>query len=43
LIKAGARLTGKDGGDVRPPLVMLTKEDSQSLQTLIDKAAEFVR
>ena len=38
LIKAGARLIGKDAGDVRPPLVMPNEEETQLLQSLIDKA-----
>lgn len=38
LIKAGARLIGKDGGDVRPPLVMPNAAESKLLQNLIDKA-----
>lgn len=42
LIKAGARLIGKDGGDVRAPLVMPTEEESRLLRRLIDKAEELV-
>jgi 5-dehydro-4-deoxyglucarate dehydratase len=40
LIKEGARLIGKDAGDVRPPLVMPNEEESQLLQTLIEKTKE---
>lgn len=38
LIKAGARLVGKDAGDVRPPLVMPTKAECQLLWELIERA-----
>lgn len=38
LIKEGARIIGRDAGDVRPPLVMPNKEESQLLKSLIDMA-----
>lgn len=40
LIKTGARLVGRDAGDVRPPLVMPTGDERASLRTLIDMHAE---
>lgn len=36
LIKSGARLIGKDAGDVRPPLVMPTPAETKELKELID-------
>lgn len=36
MIKAGARLVGKDPGPVRPPLVDLTPDEEQMLKGLID-------
>lgn len=36
LIKAGARLIGKDGGGVRPPLVMPTSAEIAELEALIE-------
>lgn len=38
LIKAGARLVGKDAGNVRAPLVMPSEAECRSLQSLIEKA-----
>lgn len=37
LIKAGARLIGKDAGDVRPPLIMPTEEETRILHDLIQR------
>lgn len=37
LIKAGARLIGKDAGEVRPPLVMPTPEEEAVLKELIER------
>ena len=42
LIKAGARLIGKDAGDVRPPLVMPKSEETAELQELIQVAKQLV-
>lgn len=42
LIKAGARLIGKDAGSVRAPLVMPTPEEEAQLQALIQTAAELI-
>lgn len=42
LIKAGAKLIGRDGGDVRAPLVMPNAEERQVLQNLIVRASELV-
>lgn len=42
LIKAGAKIIGKSGGDVRAPLTMPTKEDTADLEKIIRSAnAEF--
>jgi 5-dehydro-4-deoxyglucarate dehydratase len=38
LIKAGARIIGRDAGDVRPPLVMPTDEDYAELKRIIERA-----
>ena len=38
LIKEGAKLIGKSGGEVRPPLVMPIPEESELLRSLIDRA-----
>ncbi|MBX2871625.1 MAG: 5-dehydro-4-deoxyglucarate dehydratase [Saprospiraceae bacterium] len=35
LIKAGARLIGKDAGEVRPPLIMPTPEETAELKQMI--------
>lgn len=40
LIKEGAKLIGKNAGDVRPPLVMPNEAESQLLQSLIHKSKE---
>jgi 5-dehydro-4-deoxyglucarate dehydratase len=37
IIKAGARIAGKDAGPVRPPLVDLTAEEETRLRSLIEK------
>jgi len=42
LIKAGARLIGKDAGDVRPPLVMPTLAETMELKDLIEFADQLV-
>ena len=42
LIKAGAKLIGKSGGDVRPPLVMPGETEIEELKKLIDKAEELL-
>lgn len=38
LIKAGARLIGKDAGNVRPPLVMPSEAETAQLKLMIDRA-----
>jgi 5-dehydro-4-deoxyglucarate dehydratase len=40
LIKAGARIIGRDAGDVRPPLVMPNEVDYSDLKTIIDRAKQ---
>ncbi|MBL7740848.1 MAG: 5-dehydro-4-deoxyglucarate dehydratase [Chitinophagaceae bacterium] len=42
LIKAGAKIIGRSAGDVRPPLVMPTAEETIKLQELIQQAAKLV-
>lgn len=42
LIKAGAKLIGKDAGDVRPPLVMPNPEETAELQELIEVAKQLI-
>ncbi len=42
LIKAGARLIGKDAGDVRPPLVMPNPTEIEELKGMIEFADQFV-
>lgn len=42
LIKAGAKLIGKDAGSVRAPLVMPTDAETQELEALINKARELI-
>jgi len=42
LIKAGARIIGKDAGDVRAPLVMPTEKDFQELKRIIDHGLTLV-
>ena len=42
LIKAGARLIGKDAGEVRPPLVMPTSPETKELEDLIALADQLV-
>jgi 5-dehydro-4-deoxyglucarate dehydratase len=43
LIKAGARIIGKDAGDVRPPLVMPNEKDYQELKLIIEQALEIMK
>jgi 5-dehydro-4-deoxyglucarate dehydratase len=38
LIKAGAKIIGRDAGDVRAPLVMPTPEEVSSLKTIIEQS-----
>ncbi|TAE29993.1 MAG: 5-dehydro-4-deoxyglucarate dehydratase [Cytophagales bacterium] len=38
LIKAGAKLTGRSAGDVRPPLTMPTEAEVDELKEIIDRA-----
>lgn len=42
LIKAGARLIGKDAGEVRPPLVMPTSAEIKELEDMIALADQLV-
>lgn len=42
LIKAGAKLIGKNAGDVRPPLVMPSPEETAELQELIEVAKQLI-
>ena len=42
LIKAGARIIGRDAGDVRPPLVMPNKDDYMELQRIIENASQLM-
>ena len=42
LIKAGAKLIGKSGGNVRPPLVMPDAQETEALKKLIEIAKELV-
>lgn len=42
LIKAGASLIGKKAGDVRPPLVMPSSEETTELQELIEVAKQLI-
>lgn len=42
LIKAGAKLISKDAGDVRPPLVMPSPEETAELQELIEVAQKLI-
>ncbi|MEI2415869.1 5-dehydro-4-deoxyglucarate dehydratase [Orrella sp. JC864] len=37
IIKAGARLVGRDAGPVRAPLTDLTEEETEALRALVDK------
>jgi len=43
IVKAGLRVTGRDAGPVRPPLVDLDADEETRLATLIQEAAEWNR
>ncbi len=42
LIKAGARIIGKDAGDVRPPLVMPNAEEVALLKGMVEKGKQII-
>jgi 5-dehydro-4-deoxyglucarate dehydratase len=42
LIKAGAKLIGRSAGDVRPPLVMPTKAETEELALIIEKGERLI-